>query len=82
MVTSLVLDATLLRIFTLIFAVLTSLIEADSAILNFIFVLISTVAWLVLTQHVGPYWLQNVALGILVVVFILQLLFFMAMIAG
>jgi hypothetical protein len=82
MVASLVLDATLLWIFTLIFAVLTSLIEPDSAILNFIFVLISTVAWLVLTQHVGPYWLQDVALGILIVIFILQLLFFMAMIAG
>jgi len=82
MVTSLVLDATLLWILTLIFAVLTSLIEPDSAILNFIFVLISTVAWLVLTQHVGPYWLQDVALGILIVIFILQLLFFMAMIAG
>ena len=82
MVASLVLDATLLWIFTLIFAVLTSLIEPDSAILNFIFVLVSTVAWLALTQHVGPYWLQDVALGILVVVFILQLLFFMAMIAG
>jgi len=82
MVTSLILDATLLWIFTLIFAVLTSLIEADSAILNFIFVLISTVAWLVLTQHVGPHWLQGVAFGILIVVFIIQLLFFMAMIAG
>jgi hypothetical protein len=35
----------------------------------------------VLTQHVGPYWLQNVVFGILVVVFIIQLLFFMAMIA-
>ncbi len=82
MVTSLMLDATLLWIFTLIFAVLTSLIEADSAILNFIFVLISTVAWVVLTLHVGPYWLQDVVFGILVVVFIIQLLFFMAMIAG
>jgi len=81
MVTSLVLDATLLWILTLIFAVLTSLIEPDSAILNFIFVLISTVAWVVLTQYVGPHWLQSVAFGILVVVFIIQLLFFMAMIA-
>jgi hypothetical protein len=82
MVTSLMLDATLLWIFTLIFAVLTSLIEADSAILNFIFVLISTVAWVVLTLHVGPYWLQDVVFGILIAVFIIQLLFFMAMIAG
>ena len=82
MVTAFILEVTLIWIFTLIFAVLTSLIEADSAFLNFIFVLISTVAWLALTQHVGPHWLQSVALGILVVVFILQLLFFMAMIAG
>jgi hypothetical protein len=81
MVTAFILDATLIWILTLIFAVLTSLIEADSAFLNFIFILISTVAWLVLTQHVGPYWLQNVVFGILVVVFIIQLLFFMAMIA-
>jgi len=81
MVTSLMLDATLLWILTLIFAVLTSLIEADSAILNFIFALVSTAAWLVLSYHVGPYWLQSVAFGVLVVVFIIQLLFFMAMIA-
>ena len=79
---SLIVDATLLWILTLIFAVLTSLIEADSAILNFIFILASTAAWLVVTQHVGPHWLQGVAFGILVVVFIIQLLLFMAMIAG
>jgi len=82
MVTAFILDATLLWILTLIFAVLTSLIEADSAILNFIFALVSTAAWLVLSYHVGPYWLQSVAFGVLVVVFILQLLFLMAMIAG
>jgi len=81
MVTAFILDATLLWILTLIFAVLTSLIEADSAILNFIFALVSTAAWLVLSYHVGPYWLQSVAFGVLVVVFILQLLFLMAMIA-
>ena len=81
MVTAFILDVTLIWIFTLIFAILTSLIEADSAFLNFIFILISTVAWLVLSQHVGPHWLQSVAFGVLIVIFLLQLLFFMAMIA-
>jgi hypothetical protein len=81
MAISLILDATLLWVFTLILAILTSIIEPDSAILNFIFALISTVAWLTLTQHVGPYWLQDVAFGVLIVVFALQLLMFMAMVA-
>jgi hypothetical protein len=82
MVTAFILEVTLIWIFTLIFAVLTSLIEADSAILNFIFILISTAAWLALLQHVGPHWLQGVAFGVLIAIFILQLLFLMAMIAG
>jgi len=81
MVTAFILDVTLIWIFTLIFAILTSLIEADSAILNFIFALVSTAAWLVLSQHVGPHWLQSVAFGVLIAIFILQLLFLMAMIA-
>ena len=82
MVTAFILDVTLIWIFTLIFAILASLIEADSAILNFIFALVSTAAWLVLSQHVGPHWLQSVAFGVLIAIFILQLLFLMAMIAG
>jgi len=81
MVTAFILDVTLIWVFTLIFAILTSLIEADSAILNFIFALISTAAWLVLSYHVGPHWLQSVAFGVLIAIFILQLLFLMAMIA-
>ena len=81
MVTAFILDVTLIWIFTLIFAILASLIEADSAILNFIFALVSTAAWLVLSQHVGPHWLQSVAFGVLIAIFILQLLFLMAMIA-
>ena len=82
MVTAFILDVTLIWIFTLIFAILTSLIEADSAILNFIFALISTAAWLVLSQHVGPHWLQSVAFGVLIAVFILQLLIFMFTLAS
>jgi hypothetical protein len=82
MVASLVLDATLIWVFTLIFAILASIFEPDSAILNFIFALVSTAAWLVLTQHVGPHWLQSVAFGILIAVFILQLLIFMFTLAS
>jgi hypothetical protein len=82
MVASLILDATLIWIFILILAILASIFEPDSAILNFIFALVSTAAWLALTQHVGPYWLQDVAFGILIAVFILQLLIFMFTLAS
>jgi len=74
MAVSLVFDATALWVVTLVIAILASIFDFDSTILNFIFVLISTVAWLAITLHVGPYWLQEVAFGILVVVFIFQLL--------
>ena len=74
MAVSFVLDATLLWVLTFVAAILASIFEPDSTILNFIFVLVATVTWLVITLHVGPYWLQDVAFGILIVVFIFQLL--------
>jgi len=81
MTASLVLDATILWVVTLVIAILASIIDFDSAIVNFIFILISTLAWLAITLHAGPYWLQYVAFGILVVVFIFQLLVFIYILA-
>jgi len=82
MTVSLVLDATVFWVVTLVIAILASIFEPDSAILNFIFVLISTATWLVVTLHVGPYWLQEVAFGITVAVFVLQLLVLIFILIG
>ena len=74
--------STIVWLLTIILAVVFTIIDFDTVFINLLVAIITTIIWATVILNVGrPYW-PPVAFALLVIAFILELLFDIAILAG